>query len=239
MAARKQHTTDDSKGAETGLNLAVKKVREELESQGHKTLLLKELAYWDIKNNYSKISGCPQPTDEDKRFSIRPDGGVLFVDGKLAGIFEHKFGGTGDKPGNEKEKWTGGSAIDRTGKNLNALKMYCKGTGLFPYVVFCHGCGFHPKLTMYHRLEQMNHGFPSKMMIVTPTDSAADQFEKILDGITPESVRPTSLGLEVATVLIKTHAARGPDAMEHGASDWTVDEYAQIILKVIKASGAV
>lgn len=237
MAARGQHTTDDSTGSEKRLITAARKVKALLESEGHKVEFKTKIGYWDIKQHYHLHAGTPAPTEEDRRCSIKPDGGVFIVDGKVAGIFEDKFEGTADLPQNKERKWAGGSTIDRTAKNLNVLRMYCAGSGVFPYVVFAHGCNFHPELTVYKRLEGMNHGYPCTMLICEPGKNLDLEFEKVLKEITPESVRPRGpKGLEVANILVKTHAARGAAAMEHGASDFTVTEYERIILKTIRAS---
>ena len=237
MAARGQHTTDDSTGSEKRLITAAMNVKAALEAQGHSVEFKTKIEYWDIKHHYHTVTGAPAPTDEDRRISIKPDGGVFIVDGKVVGIFEDKFEGTADLPQNKEKGWSGGSTIDRTAKNLNVLKMYCTGSGVFPYVVFAHGCNFHPKLTVYKRLEGMNHGYPCDTLICEPGKNLDSEFESMVDRITPESVRPRGpKGLEVATILIKTHAARGDQAMDHGASDWTVAEYQRIIEKTVQAA---
>jgi hypothetical protein len=237
MAARGQHTTDDSTGSERKLIQAAKRVIDRLRSEGRAVTFATRIPYWPIKERYSKLTGFPGPTDEDKRCSIKPDGGVITVDGVIAGIFEDKFEGTADLEANKAKGWKCGSTIDRTAKNLNALKMYCAGTGLFPYVVFAHGCNFHPVLTMYKRLEQLNNAFPPEMIVVRPETNYDQEFQQILDRITPETVGLRGpLKLEVANIIIKTHAARGPEAMGHGSSDFTVDEYERIIEATVRAS---
>ena len=237
MAARGQHTTDDSTGSEKKLIQAARRVVDRLKTEGHTVTFATRLDYWSIKDRYAKLSGFPGPTDEDRRCFIKPDGGVITVDGIVAGIFEDKFEGTADLESNKDKKWAGGSTIDRTAKNLNALKMYCTGSGLFPYVVFAHGCNFHPKLTVYKRLEQLNNGFPPEMIVVEPDQNYDPEFEQVLARITPESVALRGpLKLEVANIIIKTHAARGDKAMGHGASDFTVDEYERIIEATVRAS---
>ena len=277
MAERGQHTTANSTKAEKTLVIAVKKVKETLEARGHAVDLVFNLSYFDMKQNAHLQLGTPAPSEDDKGLSIRPDGGVLLVDGKIAGIFEDKYEGTADDVGRENASWTGGSTIDRTFKNVNACKMYCAGSGVFPYVVFAHGCNFHPDLQVHKRLEEGNWGFPNQMVVVTPQDTGTDAFTRLLETITPETVRPRGPNkLNVASIFIKTHAARNPKPktwtiaelraeckllglpshgpkeallarlpprpvevipdvkMRNGASDWTVDEYEKMILKVVE-----
>jgi len=274
-------TNAKSKKAEKLLVTAVKKVKETLESQGHKVELKFKLSYYDMAQNSHIHLGTPAPTEDDKNSTVHPDGGVLIVDGKIAGIFEDKYEGTADDVGNEGKKWAGGSTIDRTFKNVNACKMYCAGTGVFPYVVFAHGCNFHPKKKVSKRLEQGNWKYPNQVVIVTPDDDGTAQFERLLETITPETVRPRGKfkNLEVASVFIKTHAARNDKPhiptvkelkakltsfgrsfksnarkeeleallppqpieetpkikMSNGASDWTVEEYEKMVMKVVKS----
>jgi hypothetical protein len=286
IASTKAHeglnTTAKSKPAEKKLVTAVKKVKETLESQGHTVEHIFNLSYYDMKQNSHIHLGTPAPTEDDKGRTIRPDGGALMVDGKIAGIFEDKYEGTADDVGNEDKKWAGGSTIDRTFKNVNVCKMYCAGTGVFPYVVFAHGCNFHPKLHVHKRLEQGNHGFPNQMVIVTPDDDGTAAFERLLETITPETVRIRQTKdekLYVASVFIKTSAAHNkkphiptvkellakctqfglkfkknprkeellallpPQPIEetpkikmpNGASDWTVEEYEKMVMKVVKS----
>ena len=276
-------TNAKSKKAEKLLVTAVKKVKETLESQGHKVELKFKLSYYDMAQNSHIHLGTPAPTEDDKNSTVHPDGGVLIVDGKIAGIFEDKYEGTADDVGNEDKKWAGGSTIDRTFMNSNTCRMYCAGTGVFPYVVFAHGCNFHPKLNVHKRLVHGNWNYPNQMVIVTPDDDGTVQFERLLETITPETVRPR-LGKDgdkryVVSVFIKTHAARNdkphiptvkelkakltsfgrsfkstarkeeleallpPQTMEetpnikmpNGASDWSVEEYEKMVMKVVKS----
>jgi hypothetical protein len=279
MAVSGQHTTDKSTKAEKSLVQAARKVLETLKNRGHKADIVFNLSYFDIKMNGHRHLGNPPPGDDDRGLTIRPDGGVILVDGKIAGIFEDKYEGTADDIGKEEVNWAGGSTIDRTFKNVNACKMYCAGSGVFPYVVFAHGCNFHPKLKVHKRLEEGNWGFPNQMVIVTPEDDGSTAFENLLSSITPETVRPRGPAkLNVASIFIKTHAARdivpkppsvadlkeacralglstagkkadlearlpAPSApevksikMKNGASDWTVEEYEKMILKVVEAA---
>jgi hypothetical protein len=285
IASTKAHeglnTTEKSTKAEKKLVTAVKNVKETLEAQGHKVELKFKLSYYDMAQNSHIHLGTPAPTEDDKDSTVHPDGGVLLVDGKIAGIFEDKYEGTADDVGNEGKKWAGGSTIDRTFKNVNACKMYCAGTGVFPYVVFAHGCNFHPKKKVSKRLEQGNWKYPNQVVIVTPDDDGTAQFERLLETITPETVRPRGKfkNLEVASVFIKTHAARNDKPhiptvkelkakltsfgrsfksnarkeeleallppqpieetpkikMSNGASDWTVEEYEKMVMKVVKS----
>lgn len=283
IASTKAHeglnTTTKSKPAEKKLVTAVKKVKETLEAQGYKVEHIFNLSYYDMKQNSHIHLGTPAPTEDDK-MTICPDGGAILVDGKIAGIFEDKYEGTADDVGNEGKKWAGGSTIDRTFKNVNACKMYCAGTGVFPYVVFAHGCNFHPKLHVHKRLEQGNHGFPNQMVIVTPDDDGTAAFERLLETITPETVRVRQTKddkLYVASVFIKTSAAHNKKPhhwtvdelraeckqlglradgvrnqllarlpprpienipnirMPNGASDWSVEEYEKMVMKVVKS----
>jgi len=278
MAARGQHTTAKSKPAEKKLVTAVKKVKKTLEAQGHTVEHIFSLSYYDMKQNAHLHLETPAPTEDDKGLTIRPDGGVLLVDGKIAGIFEDKYEGTADDVGKEDAKWAGGSTIDRTFKNVNACELYCAGTGVFPYAVFAHGCNFHPKLRVHKRLEQGNRGFPNHMVIVTPDDDGKAAFERLLETITPESVRPQGpKKLNIASIFIKTHAARNDQPhywtlkelkaeckqlglrtdgvrsqilsrlpprsieetpnikMPNGASDWTVQDYEKMVMKIVKS----
>lgn len=211
MAARGQHTTEKSAKAEKLLVTAVKRVKETLEARGETVEHVFNLSYYDMKQNSHIHLGTPAPNEDDKGLTIRPDGGAILVNGKIAGIFEDKYEGTADDVGKEDAKWAGGSTIDRTFKNVNACTMYCAGTGVFPYAVFAHGCNFHPRLRVHKRLEQGNYGFPNQTVIVTPDDNGKDAFDRLLDTITPETVRPRQGKLCVASIFIKTHAARNAE----------------------------
>ena len=117
------------------------------------------------------------------------------------------------------------------------------------------------------------------MVIVTPDDNGTASFERLLETITPESVRLQGKynNMEVASIFIKTHAARNDEPhywtlkelraeckqlglrtdgvrnqllarlpprsieetpnikMPNGASDWSVEEYEKMVMKVVKS----
>jgi type II restriction enzyme len=82
--------------------------------------------------------------------AIRPDGGLLFIEGKKGDpltypilIAEVKNQGTNDLRAQEGlPKQAKGNAIERLGKNVIGLRTALLRESIFPFVCFGYGCDF-------------------------------------------------------------------------------------------------
>lgn len=95
--------------------------------------------------------------------SIRPDGGILFIQGKPDDrltypilIAEVKNQGTNDLRANEGlPRQARGNAIERLGKNLIGLRAALLRESIFPFVCFGYGCDFEPDSSILDRVTTM------------------------------------------------------------------------------------
>lgn len=103
---------------------------------------------------------------------IRPDGGFLYVTGqdgkpKIILVAEVKHQGTNDKRLKEGlKKQAKGNAIERLGKNLNAVRAIFKAEGVVPFVCFGNGDDFKDTSTIRDRVVTMNDFFPLNTLFV-------------------------------------------------------------------------
>tara|TARA_B110000208_G_scaffold174773_1_gene219747 strand:+ start:4361 stop:5047 length:687 start_codon:yes stop_codon:yes gene_type:complete len=90
--------------------------------------------------------------------TIRPDGGILFMDGIPILTSEAKKQGTNAKRCEEgKKPQAMGNAIERAHKNYNELKNLYDPYPYFPYLVFCYGCDFQSGSSIVDRLASMTY----------------------------------------------------------------------------------
>ena len=95
--------------------------------------------------------------------SIRPDGGILYIQGKPGDkvsypilIAEVKNQGTNDLRADEGlPKQAKGNAIERLGKNLIGLRAALMRESIFPFVCFGYGCDFEADSSILDRVSTM------------------------------------------------------------------------------------
>ena len=140
---------------------------------------------------------------------IRPDGGFLSASNKkgeqkIILIAEVKHQGTNDKRLKEGlEKQAKGNAIERLGKNLNAIRAMFKHDGVIPFVCFGNGDDFKNESTIRDRVVTMNDFFPLNTLFVKKehlpfepvsmffryTEWKVYEITKILIGVAEEAIR--------------------------------------------------
>jgi type II restriction enzyme len=97
-------------------------------------------------------------TPSNPRSTIRPDGGILFMNDKPILSTEAKKQGTNSKRCEEgKKPQAMGNAIERSHKNYNELKNLFDPYPYFPYLVFCYGCDFKSGSSIVDRLSAMTY----------------------------------------------------------------------------------
>ena len=95
--------------------------------------------------------------------SIRPDGGILYIDGRPEDeskypilIAEVKNQGTNDRRVAEGlRRQAKGNAIERLGKNVIGLRVALMRESIFPFVCFGYGCDFEQGSSILDRVSTM------------------------------------------------------------------------------------
>jgi len=238
MSADGVHLNDDSKVSENTLEEAIKIIYEYADDKVtllNGTLTHKsKMSLYDCQRMYHQYGG-PEPNEENKRYSLKPDGGILIatflgVEYPIL-IMEDKLQGTNDRRLYEgKKKQSLGNAIERAGKNIRGAEMIFSGLSVFPYLLFTSGCDFHSCETISKRIEMMNFGYPNHYINITSETNEEDVDSKINEILETLDISKKSDGKCVAPAFIKAHKW---DEMEHGASMWTRDEYVKIACHVI------
>ena len=129
---------------------------------GARVSLLHE-SQWRLKDIVAELRFCYPDVDFHYHFetsSIRPDGGILCIQGKPGDdltypilISEVKNQGTNDL--REREglpKQAKGNAIERLGKNLIGLRTALMRETIFPFVCFGYGCDFEADSSILDRV---------------------------------------------------------------------------------------
>lgn len=180
--------------------------------------------------------------DDDDRFSMRPDGGILYAVHDADPrrripilVTEDKVQGTNDQLFAEnKKRQSCGNAIERGCKNIRAAEMLFSYTDfpIFPYVLFASGCDFHPSETISKRIDMgMTYGRPPHIIVLTPGITPAEITSRLDQIVSKIDIKISPRrGKCIPTIVIKTHKY---DEMEHGSSAWSVDEITRICCKVI------
>lgn len=220
-----------------GATLEYKKSMSLYECQGffHKALTVAESDEKEKQENENKKEMVPPPNEENKKVSMKPDGGIFIM--KLNNgihipllIIEDKVQGTNDLIYEQKGKRQAtGNAIERGAKNIRGAEMIFANQRIFPYIMFASGCDFHHSETIAKRIEMMNYGIPNHYIGLTTATSEDDIESKIrviLDTININKV----FGKSVASVFIKAHKY---DEMKHGSSLWKKNEIVVITKKVV------
>ena len=121
---------------------------------------------WLLKDIVADLRGSYPEVNFHHHFdntSIRPDGGILFIEGRAGDsmkypilISEVKNQGTNDLRLKEgKPRQAKGNAIERLGKNLIGLRTVLMRESIFPFVCFGYGCDFEDDSSILDRVSTM------------------------------------------------------------------------------------
>lgn len=121
---------------------------------------------WHLKDIVAELKHTYSDTEFHYHFdssSIRPDGGILYIQGKAGDkltypilIAEVKNQGTNDLRAQEGlPKQARGNAIERLGKNLIGLRTALMRESIFPFVCFGYGCDFEADSSILDRVSTM------------------------------------------------------------------------------------
>ena len=238
MAEQGVHPTDDSIPSEQALTNALPAILTHAQQKArlHDGTIdhVTTMSLYDLKN-MAHAHGGPAPTEEDRRVSIKPDGGIilLIIRGEKHPllIIEDKCQGTNDtRLAEGKKKQALGNAIERAFKNINAAKMMCIGSPCFPYAIFASGCDFHHTETIAQRLEAGNMGYPNHYLDMSHNGCILN-WEALIPQIdVKKHVYSNGLQADIASVFVKAHKW---DDGKHGSSRWTTEEYQHICCHII------
>ena len=108
------------------------------------------------KNISGNINSKYQPSNP--KSSIRPDGGVLFMDGiPILSIEAKKQGTNSERERGGKKKQAMGNAIERAHKNYNEIKNMQDKYPFTSYLLFAYGCDFVNGSSIIDRLSAMTY----------------------------------------------------------------------------------
>ena len=108
------------------------------------------------KNISGNINSKYQPSNP--KSSIRPDGGVLFMDGiPILSIEAKKQGTNSEREKGGKKKQAMGNAIERAHKNYNEIKNMQDKYLFTSYLLFAYGCDFVNGSSIIDRLSAMTY----------------------------------------------------------------------------------
>jgi len=234
-----RHLNDDSSSSEKTLVDAMSDVilyaTDCFKPIGYKIVLEKTVSLYACQVLFEKVGG-PKPNPDNKKFYMKPDGGVLFAVSESTNeripilIVEDKVQGTNDNIfGQGKKRQSTGNVIERGAKNIRGAEMIFSSLDIFPYVMFASGCDLHSSETIAKRIEMMNFGFPNHYVDITP-ETTPEQVQKTIDDLIPSISLKKVCGKGVASVFVKAHKWNG---MKHGSSLWKKDEQVKILKKVI------
>jgi type II restriction enzyme len=155
-----------SKNQEYDITKALLQVVEHLIGKFGKTITLVHEKQWNLKDIVAELRHTYPETEFDYHFessSIRPDGGILYIQGKPNDeltypilISEVKNQGTNDLRAQEGlPKQAKANAIERLGKNLIGLRTALKRENIFPFVCFGFGCDFESNSSILDRVSTM------------------------------------------------------------------------------------
>ena len=236
-----RHLCQDSNLSEASLKDAIPEVylyaSQKINDLGGKCTHESNISLYDCQLAFNKIGG-PTPNENNRRVSMKPDGGVIFAifNNTYYPIFigEDKVQGTNDnRHNNGLNKQSAGNAIERAGKNIRGQEMLCCHMGIFPSVIFASGCDFHHTETISKRIEMMNYGYPNhyiEMDSSVTNDILDNKVNIILNNIS--ITKPLNI-YSKASVFVKAHKY---DVMPHNSSLWRKKDIILICKKVIDLS---
>ena len=155
-----------SKKQESDVTQALRQVVGHLQGKFGKKISLVHEKQWYLKDIIAQLRHTYPDLEFHYHFdssSIRPDGGILYIQGKPADdltypvlIAEVKNQGTNDLRAQEGlPKQAKGNAIERLGKNLIGLRTALMRESIFPFVCFGYGCDFEPDSSILDRVSTM------------------------------------------------------------------------------------
>ena len=155
-----------SKQQESEVIRALVRVIEYLDGKFKEKITLVHEKQWYLKDIVAELGDTYRDTEFHYHFdtsSIRPDGGILYIQGKPGDnltypilIAEVKNQGTNEirvKEGLPKQ--AKGNAIERLGKNLIGLRTALIRESIFPFVCFGYGCDFEADSSILDRVSTM------------------------------------------------------------------------------------
>ena len=155
-----------SKKQESDIIKALLLVEEHLDGEFAGKITVGHAKQWFLKDIVSKLRDSYPDTEFHHHFdnsSIRPDGGILYIEGGLGDtlpypilIAEVKNQGTNDLRVREGlPRQAKGNAIERLGKNVIGLRAAFMRESIFPFVCFGYGCDFEPDSSILDRVTTM------------------------------------------------------------------------------------
>jgi len=237
MVKEGKHLNDDSCSSEETLRETMSEIilyaNECFNPLGYTIIAENSISLFDCQSLYESVSGS-KPNTDNKKVSMRPDGGILFaISGDIRIpilIVEDKFQGTNDNLFEQKKKrQSTGNAIERGAKNIRGAEMIFAGSEIFPYVMFASGCDFHSTETIAKRIEMMNMGTPNHYLDISNT-TTQEQLQARIDDIVLQINLKKKYGVGIASVFVKAHKW---NEMKHGSSLWKKEEQVQILKKII------
>ncbi len=155
-----------SKKQESDVIKALVEVVDHLRGKFAKKISLVHEKQWYLKDIVAQLRHSYPDTEFYHHFdssSIRPDGGILYIQGKTGDtltfpilIAEVKNQGTNELRAQEGlPKQAKGNAIERLGKNLIGLRTALMRESIFPFVCFGYGCDFEAKSSILDRVSTM------------------------------------------------------------------------------------
>ena len=155
-----------SRKQESEAILALGQVVDHLLQKFAKQVTLVHEKQWYLKDIVAELRHSYPDTEFHHHFdrsSIRPDGGILLIQGRPGDelsypilIAEVKNQGTSDLRAREGlPKQAKGNAIERLGKNLIGLRTALMRESIFPFVCFGYGCDFEDDSSILDRVSTM------------------------------------------------------------------------------------
>ena len=155
-----------SKEQDSDVKKALLQVVEHLDAKFAKKIAFYHESQWYLKDIVAELRHSYPDLEFHYHFdrsSIRPDGGILYVQGKPGDkltypilIAEVKNQGTNDLRAQEGlPKQAKGNAIERLGKNLIGLRAALMRETIFPFVCFGYGCDFEEDSSIRDRVSTM------------------------------------------------------------------------------------
>lgn len=155
-----------SKKQESDITKALKQVVKHLQTKFKTKIYLVHEKQWRLSDIVTELRHTYPDVEFHYHFnrsSIRPDGGILYIQGPDNSktsypilIAEVKNQGTNDMRAKEGlPRQARGNAIERLGKNLIGLRVALMHESIFPFVCFGYGCDFEEDSTILDRVSTM------------------------------------------------------------------------------------
>lgn len=109
------------------------------------------------KFEIARLRGLVGYNPQNSKSNIRPDGGMIFLNGKLLLCSEAKT------QGNNSNNF--GNAIERAAKNYLEISGICRNYNYLPYVIFCSGNNFAPGCSILDRIDVLTDYLPRNKVL--------------------------------------------------------------------------